>query len=51
MLSRELAEVVTSFGTWMTKELPELNSGVSKEGLEPLKLLTREEWEKRTGRE
>jgi len=50
-LARELAEVVKSFDTWVTKELPAVNSGITKERLEPVKLLTREEWEKRTGRE
>ena len=50
-LARELAEVVKSFDTWATKELPAVNSGITKERLEPVKLLTREEWEKRTGRD
>jgi hypothetical protein len=50
-LARELAEVVKSFDTWVTKELPAVNSGITNERLEPVKLLTREEWEKRTGRE
>jgi hypothetical protein len=49
-LARELAEVVKSFDTWVTKELPAVNSGITNERLEPVKLLTREEWEKRTGR-
>ncbi len=49
-LARELAEVVKSFDTWATRELPILNSGITKEHLEPVTLLTREEWEKRTGR-
>jgi hypothetical protein len=47
-LARELADVVKSFDTWVTKELPALNSDNTKERLEPVKLLTREEWEKRT---
>jgi hypothetical protein len=50
-LARELAEVVKSFDTWVAKELPAVNSGMTKERLELVKLLTREEWEKRTGQE
>jgi len=50
-LARELAEVVKSFDTWVTNKLPAMNSGITKERLEPVKLLTREQWEKRTGRE
>jgi hypothetical protein len=50
-LARELAEVVKAFDAWVTKELPAVNSGVTMEHLEPVELLTREEWEKRTGRE
>jgi hypothetical protein len=50
-LARELAEVVKSFDTWVKKELPAVNSGFTKERLEPVNLLTREEWEKTTGRE
>jgi hypothetical protein len=50
-LARELADVVKSFDTWVTKALPEVNSDITNERLEPVKLLTREEWEKRTGRE
>ena len=49
-LAQELAVVVKSFDAWVTKELPTVNSGITKERLEPVKLLTREEWEKRTGR-
>ena len=50
-LARELAEVVKAFDSWVTKELPAVNSDITKERLEPVKLLTREEWEKRAGRE
>jgi hypothetical protein len=50
-LARELADVIKSFDTWVTNELPAVNSGIIKERLEPVKLLTREEWEKRTSRE
>jgi hypothetical protein len=50
-LARELANVVKSFDAWVAKELPAVNSAITKERLEPVKLLTREEWEKRTRRE
>jgi hypothetical protein len=50
-LARELAEVVKSFDTWVTKELAAVNAGITMERLEPVKLLTHEEWEKRTARE
>jgi hypothetical protein len=50
-LARELAEVVKAFDTWVTKELPAVNSSLTKEGLERVELLTREEREKKTGRE
>ena len=49
-LARELAELVKSFDAWVTKEMPAVNSGITKERLEPVKLLTREEWERRTRR-
>jgi photosystem II stability/assembly factor-like uncharacterized protein len=49
-LARELVEVVKSFDTWVTKELPAVNSGLTKERLDPVKLLTRDEWEKSTRR-
>jgi hypothetical protein len=50
-LARELADVVKSFDAWVTNELPAVNSDITKERLEPVKLLTHKEWEKRTGRE
>ncbi len=50
MRSRELAEVVKSFDIRVTKELPALNSDITKEHMEPVKLLTREQWEKSAGR-
>ncbi|HJQ33478.1 MAG TPA: hypothetical protein VJ866_14935 [Pyrinomonadaceae bacterium] len=46
VLARELADVVTSFDAWASKELSGLNAELSKKHLEPLKTLTREEWEK-----
>jgi hypothetical protein len=42
--------VARSFDTWVRKVLPAVNSDITKERLEPVKLLTREEWEKKTGR-
>lgn len=45
-LARELADVVKNFDTWEAKELSEVNSDLARKKLEPLKLLTREEWEK-----
>jgi photosystem II stability/assembly factor-like uncharacterized protein len=45
-LARELADVVKDFDDWAAKELSGLNSELAKKKLEPLKTLTREEWEK-----
>jgi hypothetical protein len=45
-LARELADVVKDFDAWTAKELSGLNADLSKKNLEPLKPLTREEWEK-----
>jgi hypothetical protein len=46
-LARELSDVVKSFETWATKELPGVNSDLAAKQLEPIRLLTREEWEKK----
>jgi photosystem II stability/assembly factor-like uncharacterized protein/outer membrane lipoprotein-sorting protein len=48
-LARELADVIKSFDAWAAKELPELNAAMAKARLEPVELLTREEWQKRPG--
>ena len=45
-LARELADVVKEFDDWAAKELSGLNAELAKKNLEPLKTLTREEWEK-----
>jgi len=45
-LARELADVVKDFDAWSSKELLGLNSELSKKRLDPLKTLTRDEWEK-----
>jgi hypothetical protein len=50
-LAHELADVIHAFDAWAAKELPELNSAVAKGHLEPVRLLTREEWQKRIGQE
>ena len=45
-LSRELADVVRDFDAWLAKELAGINSELAKKQLDPVKPLTREEWEK-----
>jgi photosystem II stability/assembly factor-like uncharacterized protein len=45
-LARELADVVKDYDVWESKELSGINTELSKKNLEPLKTLTREEWEK-----
>ncbi|HEX8719107.1 MAG TPA: hypothetical protein VF736_00565 [Pyrinomonadaceae bacterium] len=45
-LARELEDVVRDFDAWASKELPGLNTELTSKKLEPLKTLTREEWEK-----
>jgi photosystem II stability/assembly factor-like uncharacterized protein len=45
-LARELADVVKSFEAWTEKDLPNVNSALAEKRLEPVKALTREEWEK-----
>ena len=49
-LARELADVVAEFDAWTAKELPGLNAELAAKKLEPLKALTREEWEKISSR-
>jgi photosystem II stability/assembly factor-like uncharacterized protein len=46
-LARELADVGKEFDAWTAKELPRLNAELARKQLEPVKLLTREEWEKK----
>jgi hypothetical protein len=50
-LALELAEVVKAFDAWAAQELPAVNSAIAKGKLEPVKLLKREEWEKKVGQE
>jgi hypothetical protein len=45
-LARELADVVKDFDEWAAKELPGLNSELTTKNLQPLKTLTRDDWEK-----
>lgn len=45
-LARELADVVREFDDWTAKEISPLNVELKGKNLEPLKPLTREEWEK-----
>jgi len=44
-IGRELADVVKDFDTWAGKELGGLNSALAKKRLEPIRLLTRTQWE------
>lgn len=46
-IGREMADVMRDFEAWSSKELAEVNRGLSEKNLEPIKPLTREEWEKR----
>ena len=45
-LARELADVVRDFDAWTSKELSGLNAELSAKRLQPLKPLTRDEWER-----
>ncbi len=47
VLSRELADVLKDFDAWLARELAPLNSDLAKKKLEPIKVLTRDEWEKK----
>jgi hypothetical protein len=48
-LARELADVVEAFNAWTAKELTGVNSDIANKQMEPVKPLTREDWEKRSG--
>ena len=45
-IARELSDVVKDFDAWLAKELSGVNSALSSKQLEPIKVLTREGWEK-----
>jgi photosystem II stability/assembly factor-like uncharacterized protein len=49
-LARELSDVVTDFDAWTAKELSGLNVELAKKKLEPLKTITRADWEKMSSR-
>jgi hypothetical protein len=44
-IARELADVAKDFDAWAAKELGGLNAALAKQRLEPIRLLTREQWE------
>ncbi len=44
-IAGELADVTRDFDAWAARELSGLNSAAAKKSLEPLKVLSREEWE------
>ncbi len=44
-LARELADVVRDFDAWVARELGRLNPALTGKHLEPIALLTREQWE------
>jgi hypothetical protein len=45
-IARELADVVKSFDEWLTKEMPALNSDLTKAKLDSIVPITREDWDK-----
>ena len=45
-LAREMADVIKDFDAWTAKELAGINAELTAKKLEPLKTITREEWEK-----
>jgi len=44
-IGRELADVVAAFDAWSAKDLAALNSELSARKLEPIVLITRQQWE------
>lgn len=46
-IARELADVVKSFDTWVASDLAGLNSALAAQHIEPVKVITRTEWEKK----
>ncbi len=49
-LSRSLADVIKDFDAWAAKDLSPINSMLTKEKLEPIQMMTRNEWEKANGK-
>jgi hypothetical protein len=48
-LGSELADVVKGFEAWSAKDLAAINASIAEKQLEPVKLLSREEWQKIAG--
>jgi photosystem II stability/assembly factor-like uncharacterized protein len=48
-LAHELKDVVQDFDNWTTKELPAINSALTKKKLDPITPLTREKWDAANG--
>lgn len=46
VLGREMSDVVKDFDAWTAKELSDINAALVKKKLEPIRPLTREEWDK-----
>lgn len=44
-LARELADVVREFDAWASRDLAGLNADLARKRLEPIPLLTRQQWE------
>jgi photosystem II stability/assembly factor-like uncharacterized protein len=47
-LARELADVAKKFDSWAISELAAINASIAEKQLEPVKVLSREEWQKNT---
>ena len=45
-IGRELTDVVKDFDAWSAKNIASINASLKSKKLEPIKVLTREEWEK-----
>ncbi|HEY3026605.1 MAG TPA: hypothetical protein VGJ55_10680 [Pyrinomonadaceae bacterium] len=46
-IARELADIVRDFDAWLAKEMANLNAALSAKRLQPIKPLTREQWEQK----
>ena len=46
-IAHELADVMTSFDAWATRELEGFNAALTARQLQPIALLTRAEWDQR----
>jgi uncharacterized protein YvpB len=45
-LAKELADVAGEFDAWSAKDLSDVNKQLSEKKLEPVTMMTREQWEK-----